>query len=251
MANITGQGPNTGAQEFLKQLESRIRAATARYQLAHAALLALRGPGAWQSVLQTLRQLDVCGLSEWLLSLDKKNRLLETQQLAGLLDADFPNEPTEPLPTVAPSKGRRVLSWIWYSVSRLELAANLAGNLNDSICIEWTKSCARAARWEEEVILLEEEMQRVISFCQWKATWWRQRSDEVALSTAVLLEGAMAYAAEHEAFELRFLSALEVRWGLVWLRASEKVNEQEGIEHRADSIIEVLIEPPEIEDDDD
>jgi hypothetical protein len=125
----------------------------------------------------------------------------------------------------------------------------LAGNLNDSIRIEWTKSHARAARWEEEVILLEEEMRRVISFCQWKARWWRQRSEEITSSAMALQEGAMAYAAEHEVFELRFLSALEVRWGQVRLRASEKVNEREGIEQGVDHVIEVLFQPPEIEDD--
>ena len=38
--------------------------------------------------------------------------------------------------------------------------------------VEWSKSKARAERWREEVILLSEEMRRVLVYFEWKARWW-------------------------------------------------------------------------------
>jgi len=31
---------------------------------------------------------------------------------------------------------------------------------------------AQADRWEEDVVLLDEEMRRVLKSCTWKADWW-------------------------------------------------------------------------------
>jgi hypothetical protein len=38
--------------------------------------------------------------------------------------------------------------------------------------VEWAKAQARADRWQEEVVLLKEEMRRVIAFLDWRSTWW-------------------------------------------------------------------------------
>ncbi|KAF8223543.1 hypothetical protein L208DRAFT_1078317, partial [Tricholoma matsutake] len=72
---------------------------------------------------------------------------------------------------LAVGEGHQVLSWIWYSVSAAE-AEGGARAMHDCICVEWVKAQVRAERWWEEVILLEEEMRRVLEFCQWKARWW-------------------------------------------------------------------------------
>jgi hypothetical protein len=62
--------------------------------------------------------------------------------------------------------------------------------------VEWAKAKARAARWEEEVILLDEEMRRILEFCDWKARWWRdQRSLRTPDTTdSILSEGLQAFA---------------------------------------------------------
>ena len=41
--------------------------------------------------------------------------------------------------------------------------------------VEWLKCRARAHRAREEVRLVEEEMCRVLGFCKWKESWWRER----------------------------------------------------------------------------
>jgi len=38
--------------------------------------------------------------------------------------------------------------------------------------IEWSRARARAHRWQEEALLLEEEMRRVLAFFTWKAQKW-------------------------------------------------------------------------------
>ncbi|KAF9487343.1 hypothetical protein BDN71DRAFT_1485341 [Pleurotus eryngii] len=46
--------------------------------------------------------------------------------------------------------------------------------------IEWCKAQARAQRWQEECILLWEEMHRVIEFHKWQAGVWKTRADEAS-----------------------------------------------------------------------
>ncbi|KAH9956388.1 hypothetical protein BGW80DRAFT_1439367 [Lactifluus volemus] len=40
----------------------------------------------------------------------------------------------------------------------------------------WVKAQARKQRWEEEVLLIQEEMRRVVAFHEWKAQWWRSQA---------------------------------------------------------------------------
>lgn len=64
--------------------------------------------------------------------------------------------------------------------------------------LEWSKAYARRARWNEEVLLLQEEMRRVLEFLKWKCRdWLRKSSEQVTSSLAscpLQLEGLRAYA---------------------------------------------------------
>ena len=40
---------------------------------------------------------------------------------------------------------------------------------NDGMQVEWAKACACMNRWKEELLLVQEEMRRVISYHEWKA----------------------------------------------------------------------------------
>ncbi|KDQ53132.1 hypothetical protein JAAARDRAFT_137621, partial [Jaapia argillacea MUCL 33604] len=59
-------------------------------------------------------------------------------------------------------EGRRKISWIW-TVQGIDVGATEV--LHDG-------ARARAERWKEEVVLLQEEMQRVLEFLKWKSEWW-------------------------------------------------------------------------------
>lgn len=45
-------------------------------------------------------------------------------------------------------------------------------NTTPGLWVEWAKSHTRAQWWAEELLLLVEEMRRVIVFLEWKANWW-------------------------------------------------------------------------------
>ena len=65
------------------------------------------------------------------------------------------------------AEGTRRLSWIWLT----QLPTHLLTEIDDSMWVEWGKSHARAMRWGEEVVLISEEMKRVIQYLDWKSGW--------------------------------------------------------------------------------
>jgi hypothetical protein len=78
--------------------------------------------------------------------------------------------------------------------------------------VEWAKCKARASGWNEEILLVEEEMRRVITFSRWKAGWWKVQITHRHGVEDGLSEGLRAYAMEHEALEHEFAAALEGKW---------------------------------------
>ncbi|KAH6888258.1 WD40-repeat-containing domain protein [Coprinopsis sp. MPI-PUGE-AT-0042] len=44
------------------------------------------------------------------------------------------------------------------------------------MCIEWCKAQARAHRWQEECLLVEEEMRRFLAYLQWDGGRWERRA---------------------------------------------------------------------------
>jgi hypothetical protein len=88
--------------------------------------------------------------------------------------------------------------------------------LNVALRVEWAKSKARATRWHEEIMLLEEEMRRAIAYSGWKADWWQRQAELrsqldpiLGGADACLAEGLRAYAAEHTHLELSLVSQLD------------------------------------------
>jgi hypothetical protein len=49
-------------------------------------------------------------------------------------------------------------------------------------------------RWEEEIVLLKEEMRRYDAFMTWHANWWRERAAIRSQVDGALAEGLAAYA---------------------------------------------------------
>ena len=81
--------------------------------------------------------------------------------------------------------------------------------------VEWAKVMAWAARWEEDVVLLDEEMRRVLDFCKWKADWWTKQVLLCRGLGAPLAEGLHAYAAKQADMEQR----IHLAWSTKWARA--------------------------------
>lgn len=92
-------------------------------------------------------------------------------------------------------EGRRELSWIWryYSATNPVSTDSSDQEFDDSMRVEWGKARARAHRWTEETVLLQEEMRRVIAFSEWKMQWWRDQAQRRA-ALPPLASGLRAYA---------------------------------------------------------
>ena len=108
------------------QVEVRVCACERQYNIARAAILALRGPGDWEKVLAQLRPEDVRGISERALTEEDKEEHQRTRQMAGCTDdRDLDHLLSTPVVRFDPRRslgeGRRTLSWIWYSYTEEEL----------------------------------------------------------------------------------------------------------------------------------
>ncbi|KAF7295610.1 CxC2 domain-containing protein [Mycena indigotica] len=62
-------------------------------------------------------------------------------------------------------ESRRTMSWVWTAAGAL---GDEEAELHESIRVEWTRALSRKKRWCEEVMLLKEEMRRVLRFLRWQ-----------------------------------------------------------------------------------
>jgi 2-succinyl-5-enolpyruvyl-6-hydroxy-3-cyclohexene-1-carboxylate synthase len=69
------------------------------------------------------------------------------------------------------------------------------------------------------LILLEEEMRRVLQFCAWKRQWWEERVNCERDVSPELKEGLQAYARAQVAQEQKWESDWETKWAAVRERA--------------------------------
>ncbi|KAF8976702.1 hypothetical protein BDQ17DRAFT_1454822 [Cyathus striatus] len=120
-----------------KGFQNRVDLCAIQYRMAHIALLKLDPNREWQSNLHELKNEDISGPGK------------------------EPDDPT--------SNGRFEMSWIWLVPRASANTENNDNELDESLRIEWAKCHARRDRWAEEVLILKEEMRRVIQYLEWKA----------------------------------------------------------------------------------
>ena len=109
--------------------------------------------------------------------------------------------------------------------------------------VEWLRCRARAARWKEEIQLLEEEMRRSIEFCRWSASWWEGQASLRARTTLPhVAEGIATYAFEQAHDERQREQKWAAKWTLIRQRAalildkflSDHGDEDDGHEDKGD-----------------
>jgi len=181
--NVDGTGNRVATR--MRTLYNRFRLRTRRcatcYRMARAALVVMDPNGSWQSRLKDLKDNDIRG--------------------PGKDDTSLGNSRFEP-------------SWIWL-VPRLSSAPDMGDSeqvLNDSLEVEWSKSYARKKRWEEEVLLIQEEMRRTIVYHEWRARWWRNQRGRRSDVDATTLHGIDAYAEKQAYLSESLASSSAVYW---------------------------------------
>ncbi|KAG6851412.1 hypothetical protein C0991_009328 [Blastosporella zonata] len=172
---IRGQRLHTCSHALIMNTTSHITAAAQKYKEIQVALVILGvhlNKVGWDLELQVMTEEDTRGIT-----------------------ADEDNL----------SEGRQSMSWIWKVNNSVDVMDNKGKQ--EALRIEWCKAWARAHRWSEECLLLEEEMQQVVSFFGYKQVRWLKLASSVYCHIdKVTSDGLRAYAARQANLQGKLLS---------------------------------------------
>lgn len=182
--NVSGTGnrPNTRMLTMYTRLNNKIDRAANKYRRARTSILALQADDPWLNEYQELRREDIRG----------------------------PGKDPDDLKT---TNGRFEESWIWLAQRKGKNAKSEEAKYQDDMRVEWVKSRARLSRWKEEVLLVQEEMRRVVVWFEWKASWWEQQALLRTNGSDDILRGVKAYAYKQAAI----LRKMAKRCAWAWL----------------------------------
>ena len=197
--NIRGQREGLRSRAVIDRVHDRARVAAEKYRHARAAKLRLSGPGEWEIDLKVLDDADIRGYQDpnQLRTRVGRRGTLEDHQVDDVSAVDSQAETNnfslfgeERTRRDGTGETRRTLSWIWLTNSK---TPDVNAEADDILRVEWAKSRARAHRAKEEVLLLREEMRRVLEYLEWKAKWWTLQAGLRSVDTG-LSEGLHSYA---------------------------------------------------------
>jgi hypothetical protein len=182
-ASGIGNKPNTRMIKLYKRFDNKTKRAAEKYRAAWRALTVLDPDGSWSHRLKELKDSHISGPGK---------------------EAD------------STSKSRYEPSWIWL-VPRViqsdggEMALR-EDEFNGVMRVEWAKARARMKRWNEELLLVQEEMRRVIEYHRWKAEWWRGQSSLREHADASILSGILGYAHKQAAICVCMAERCAIHW---------------------------------------
>jgi hypothetical protein len=219
--NIRGQREGLRSRAIIERVHERARATAAKYRAARAAKLKLSGPGEWENELRVLADADIRSYQDPNKLCRKRGRpgTLEDEHASTHVEEeemeteDFSLLPEKHDRRDGTGETRRTFSWIWLT------AVNPGSDGDEILQIEWAKSRARANRAKEEVLLLKEEMRRVIEFLKWKSQWWLSKAEDRSAGDD-LAEGLFAYA--HK--QARLHNGLSQHFRTIWQAPLQDVN---------------------------
>ncbi|KDR81126.1 hypothetical protein GALMADRAFT_61075 [Galerina marginata CBS 339.88] len=213
--NIRGQRDGTRSRTVIDKIHMKARNAADKYRAARRAKMALAGPGEWEERFRVLEDRDIRGYQD-------PNRLRLRVGRKGVWD-------DEQLARAGKDNGaangfllynenrtkrdgtgetRRTLSWIWLTSP----STGDNDDKNEILRVEWAKSRARSMRAEEEVMLLKEEMRRVLEFLRWKADWWMARKASRTGLTKELAEGVEGFALTQKNLQTDLANHFRALW---------------------------------------
>lgn len=134
--NITGQKANTRARMWQKTIDNRAVACKHRYRRARTSLLALRGPGDWETILRVLNDADVRALNERALTAQEEADWAKARQAAGAVEEELQGVV---LDGDQLGEGWRTLSWIWFNVQAREFEddVNMHEGMSNTQSVYW------------------------------------------------------------------------------------------------------------------
>ncbi|KAJ7813724.1 hypothetical protein B0H14DRAFT_3477608 [Mycena olivaceomarginata] len=196
--NVTGQKRSTKAAVLIHQVGDRVEAVAKRYRRGREALVGL-GVADEHPHLRPLRVDDVR------LDGDAGETDVAARKKLAMIGAGH----SARTPRNAPGTSKRKMSWIWTAPGAFD---DEEMRLHESIRVEWCHARARKVRWSEEIMLLREEMRRVLRYLAWQGAWWQAcvalRSD----LTGRIAAGVQAYALKQADWHDRLSEFFCTKW---------------------------------------
>ncbi|KAJ7832602.1 hypothetical protein B0H13DRAFT_1914961 [Mycena leptocephala] len=186
--NVAGQVQATKARTLIGQVGERAESYAERYRKGHRALVFLKGTEAYP-YLRELKADNIQLDGDWG---DSDAQARKKQAMIGV--GRGAREPRN-----APGTSKWVMSWIWTA---------------RAIRVEWVRARARKIRWTEEVMILREEMRRVIRYLGWQVTWWQERVNTWPDAAPSVQAGARAYTMKQAAWHERLAGFFQTKWNL-------------------------------------
>lgn len=191
----TGQRAVTCTLGVYERFVTKQERCAERYRAARAAMLTLDPKGDWTVTYRVLHKTDLRGLRR---------------------DED----------DVVSSEGQYEISWIWLTPRSMQEPEGQGGGatpgeFTETMRAEWARAKARVERWDEEEMLLTEEMRRVLAYFGWKARWWRLQAGRWD-SVSMRFRHGLAVYAEKQA---RIFEALARRSASCWVNYLKKIGQ--------------------------
>ncbi|KAF7378027.1 CxC2 domain-containing protein [Mycena sanguinolenta] len=211
--NSRHQHQNTRSRGLVDNQQDKVDVGTRTYQDACGALIALSPGGA--SAWCMLEKADLRLLEDEEEAKRRKQRVMKgKRQQAAQLNADG-----EVRRVPGMGEKSRLVSWIWLDAG--SLGRVIGEEIRTCVKVEWCKAYARVKRWQEEVLLLQEEMVRCLLTLQWQAKLWDARADASYYCGKITcrsshLQGAMAFAARQAAARCKLEMGFHCLCGFGW-----------------------------------
>ncbi|KAJ7873817.1 hypothetical protein B0H14DRAFT_2215648, partial [Mycena olivaceomarginata] len=204
------QHQTTRSRSLVDLQQRKIEVAAATYRQARLARLALThvaGSASWRP----LEKADLRMLEDEEEAKKRKQRAMKGKRK----EAAQENEQGEVRGVPGMGEKNRLISWIWQGAGYT--GGVLGQELQDGVRVEWCKAYARVKRWREEVLLLQEEMNRCLRTLEWQAGVWDQRATREHYCGRIVyaeahLQGAMALAARQAAMRRKLASRFHQLW---------------------------------------
>ncbi|KAL0565292.1 hypothetical protein V5O48_016736 [Marasmius crinis-equi] len=228
-SNVRGQRDSGRAREVIDRVQLRAERFVKQYRMAREAYYGIVSPGEELGDLPKLENGDVRALSD-------PDRVKRGPGRRGTREDDLYEEVDEerqvgreePIDLIPPDRReyehrtkhgtgetRKSNSWIWeYGRGRSKVGLDDgADDDNELLRAEWCKSRARVMRAKEEVMMLQEEMQRGLRYLDWAAARWDELAglEDLTVSGGTR-EGRRAYAHSQAAVQRGLRDSFQRQW---------------------------------------
>jgi hypothetical protein len=116
---------------------------------------------------------------------------------------------------------------------------------SSALRVQWAKAHARSRGWNE-VLLLKEEMRRVLVYFEYKAAWWVERGEaEGCKVTPELAEGLCLYAEDQSQLQHDLASNFSAKWEALCREGitQEELDRLARVMEASDQCVQKYIQP--------